>query len=123
MAQKRNQAEHQPWENDEWPNDEDPATNRPVTDGKFQCTACKKPIATTMYNHKCFACNQLKKEKQAKTTDSKKCSMCERSCPQQYDTCFNCKYPNKCEDCGAKCGKAYTKCFICSTTKKPEPSF
>ena len=122
MARKQKQAEQQPWDNEEWPNDEDPATNRPCAEDPPKCTACKKPISSTIYNHRCFACNQLKREKKEKDVSAKKCTVCEKPCPSQYDTCFKCKFPNTCE-CGAKCRKEYAKCYNCSMHKKPDPSF
>ena len=122
MARKQKQTEQHPWEDPAWPNDEAPGTNRPITDEAPKCVGCKKPIATTMYSHKCFACNQLKREKKEKDVDAKKCTVCEKPCPSQYDTCFKCKFPNTCE-CGAKCRKEYAKCYTCSTLKKPDASF
>ena len=122
MARKQKQADH-PWETDEWPNDEDPATNKPCAEDCPKCTACKKPISSTMYNHRCFACNQSKREKKEADVSAKKCTVCEKPCPSQYDTCYKCKFPNTCDACGAKCRKEYTKCYTCSTLKKPDASF
>jgi len=130
--EKKNK-ESSPWDSDEWPQEgnlREPRQIRQRTETEMTalCSDCEKPIASAIYNNRCYACNQKKKEAACTNT----CSVCAKPCPSQFDTCYSCKtskkdaptsgsakeastveYAKKCTGCKKPCPQQYDTCYTC----------